>query len=166
MDILIAFAVMVAVALAAGILLSVFSHLFAVPEDEKKQQIRACLPGINSGACGSKGCDDYAQALAQGGVQPNLCIPGAQEVANRIGQIIGVQAEPFKDVVAFVACNGHCEATFATAKYEGINTCKAASQVFGGAKSCRFGCLLSRKQNGQSFKPKERHCINPIKNSE
>ena len=141
MEILIAFAVMLAVALLAGVLLLVFSHLFAVPENEKKQQIRACLPGINCGACGYKGCDDYAEALAQGGVKPNLCIPGAQSTADRIGAILGVEAEPFQDVVACVACNGHCQATFAAAKYEGIETCTAASQVFGGAKSCRFGCL-------------------------
>lgn len=141
MDILIAFLVMLGVALVAGILITVFSHFFSVPENPLKGEIRACLPGINCGACGYKGCDDYAAALAEGGVAPNLCIPGAQSVADEIGGILGVEAEPFKDVVAFVSCNGNCDATFKTAEYEGVKTCYAASMIYGGINSCRFGCL-------------------------
>lgn len=141
MDILIAFLVMLGVALVAGILITVFSHFFAVPENPLKAEIRECLPGINCGACGYKGCDDYAAALAEGGVAPNLCIPGAQSVADEIGGILGVEAEPFKDVVAFVSCNGNCEATSKIAEYEGVSSCYAASMVFGGNNSCRFGCL-------------------------
>lgn len=141
MDILIAFLVMLFIALIAGVLLSVFSHFFAVKENPLKKEIRACLPGINCGACGYKGCDDYADALTSGGVKPNLCIPGAQAVADQVAGIIGVEAEPFKDVVAFVACNGHCDATFPKAQYEGVQTCQAASMIYGGANSCRFGCL-------------------------
>lgn len=141
MDILIAFLVMLGVALVAGILITVFSHFFAVPENPLKAEIRECLPGINCGACGYKGCDDYAAALAEGGVAPNLCIPGAQSVADEIGGILGVEAEPFKDVVAFVSCNGNCEATSKIAEYEGVSSCYAASMIYGGNNSCRFGCL-------------------------
>ena len=141
MDILIAFLIMLGIALVAGILITVFSHFFAVPENPLKTEIRECLPGINCGACGYKGCDDYAAALAEGGVAPNLCIPGAQSVADKVGDILGVEAEPFKDVVAFVSCNGNCEATFNIAEYNGIKTCYAASMLFGGTNSCRFGCL-------------------------
>ncbi len=141
MDILIAFIVMLFIALIAGVLLSVFSHFFAVKENPLKKEIRECLPGINCGACGYKGCDDYADALTTGGVNPSLCIPGAQAVADQVASIIGVEAEPFKDVVAFVACNGHCDATFPKAQYEGVQTCQAASMIYGGANSCRFGCL-------------------------
>ena len=141
MAILTAFLVMFAISLVAGILLSVLSAVFAVAEDPLKKQIRACLPGINCGACGYKNCDDYATSLAQGGVKPNLCIPGAQKVADEIAQIIHVEAEPFKDLVAFVACNGHGDAAALKAKYEGVQTCRAASMLYGGDKSCRFGCL-------------------------
>ncbi len=141
MDILIAFVVMFSIALIAGVLLSVFSHFFAVEDNPLKKQIRECLPGINCGACGYKGCDDYAEALAEGGVKPNLCVPGAQGVADEIAGIIGVESEPFKDVVAFVACNGHCEAASKKAEYVGVETCKAASMVYGGDNACRFGCL-------------------------
>lgn len=141
MNIVTAIVAVLAIALAAGVLILLFSRLFAVAEDPKKKAVRECLPGINCGACGYKGCDDYAQALAEDGVKPNLCVPGAQKVADQIGEILGVKAEAFADVVAFVACNGHCEATRKTAVYDGVQTCRAASMVYGGNLSCRFGCL-------------------------
>lgn len=141
MEILIAFLVMLAIALIIGILLLVCSHFFFVKDDETKQKIRECLPGINCGACGYNGCDGYAEALAKGGIAPNLCIPGAQSVADEIGDILGIEAEPFKDVVAFVACNGQCDAVSKIAKYEGVETCYAASMLYGGTDSCRFSCL-------------------------
>ena len=141
MDILIAFLVMFGVALVIGVLILVFSHFFAVKENPLKQEIRQCLPGINCGACGYKGCDDYAAALAEGGVAPNLCIPGAQSVADEIGGILGVEVEPFKDVVAFVACTGQCDAISKTSEYDGVQTCLAASMLYGGNNSCRYGCL-------------------------
>ena len=141
MEILIAFIVILAIALIVGLLLLVCSHFFSVEENPLKKEIRECLPGINCGACGYRGCDDYAEALAEGGVKPNLCIPGAQGVADKIGNILGIEAEPFEDVVAFVACNGHGEATFKVAEYDGVQTCFAASMLYGGTNSCRFGCL-------------------------
>lgn len=142
MEILIAVLVMFAVAIIAGVMLLLFSHFFAVPENPKKAIIRECLPGINCGACGYKGCDDYAAALAENeNVKPNLCIPGAQSVADKIGDILGVEVGAFKDVVAFVGCNGTCDATFKAAEYKGVQTCKAASMIYSGPNSCSFGCL-------------------------
>ena len=141
MDILIAALIVAGVALALGILLAVVSHFFYVPEDPTQQQVRACLPGVNCGACGYTGCDDYAAALAAGGVAPNLCIPGGQTAADAIGSILGIEAEPCEDKVAFVACNGHCEATQTKADYHGLQTCKGASMLYGGEGTCIYGCL-------------------------
>ena len=61
---LIAVAVVGAVSLVLGILLALFIRFFGIEEDKKVKEIRSCLPGINCGACGFKGCDDYAAALA------------------------------------------------------------------------------------------------------
>ncbi len=141
MQILIAFLFMLAAALVSGILLLVFSHLFAVKKNPLEKAIRDCLPGINCGACGYKGCDDYAAALAGDGVKPSLCVPGTQKVADQISDILGIEKEQVKDVVAFVACNGHCGVTSPAAQYEGVQTCRAASMLFGGPNSCHFGCL-------------------------
>ena len=143
MEILIAFLAVLVIALTAGILLLIFSKLFAVEKNPLEKNIRECLPGVNCGACGYKGCDDYAVALAEGNgsVKPTLCIPGDQKVADKICEILGVETEEVKDVVAFVACNGHCEAVTKVADYDGVPTCRAASMLYGGTNSCRFGCL-------------------------
>lgn len=141
MEILTAFLFMLAIALAAGILLLVFSHLFAVQKNPLETAVRECLPGINCGACGYKGCDDYAAALAENNAKSNLCIPGAQKTADQISDILGAPKTKVMDNVAFVACNGHCGATSDVAEYEGVQTCRAASMLYGGPSSCRYGCL-------------------------
>ena len=141
MDILTSFVVMFSIALLAGVVLAVFSRVFAVAENPLKKKVRECLPGINCGACGFKSCDDYAEALAEGKAAPNMCVPGAQSVAETVAAVIGVEAEPVKDVVAFVACNGTCDAVTNKAKYDGVDTCKAAGMLYGGDKYCYFSCL-------------------------
>ncbi len=141
MNILIAFLIVLAIAVALGVLLLLFSHFFMVEGNPLAKKVRECLPGINCGACGYKGCDDYAAAVADGLAKPNLCIPGSTGVANEISSIMGVEAEEFEHKVAYTACNGHCNATDHIAEYDGIPTCQAASMLYGGPNSCRFGCL-------------------------
>ena len=140
-DILFALLVVGAVGLLAGILLALASHFFHVEEDEKAKRLRGCLPGINCGACGYKGCDDYAAAMARGEAAPNLCIPGADAVSAELSEILGVVAEMPEDKVAFVACNGNCEATDKKAEYRGVDTCRAAAMLYGGPNACVYGCL-------------------------
>ena len=143
LPILIPFAVIAGIALVLGVLLAVISHFFSVPEDPTYRQIRDCLPGVNCGACGYTGCDDYANALA-GGTEKRagLCIPGTKVVAEQIGGILGVEADDtFVDLVAFVSCNGHCDAAKDKATYEGVNSCVAAARLYGGPSACNYGCL-------------------------
>ena len=141
MEILLAFLVVAAIALVAAILLALISHFFAVEEDARVKAVRACLPGANCGACGYKGCDDYASALAEGRAKANLCIPGGEATANEIGAALGIEVEAPKNSVAFVHCAGNCSVTERRADYAGIESCKAASMLFGGPEACRFGCL-------------------------
>ena len=140
-DVLTALVVVAAVGLIFGILLALFGHFFGVEENENTQKIRAALPGINCGACGFKGCNDYAEALANGKAKPNLCIPGAEATAKEIGEILGIEVETPKDMIAFVHCNGDCNVTVDKAVYEGIATCKARNMLYGGPKACSYGCL-------------------------
>ena len=141
LDVLTAFAVVSLTGLLFGVLLAVCSHFFAVPDDEKVKQIRAVLPGANCGACGYKGCNDYAEAVASGNAAPNLCIPGALAVAEQLGEILGVEVEEPKDVVALVHCNGDCTACGDKAIYDGMKTCHASTAFFGGPKACSYGCI-------------------------
>ena len=140
-DILIALGVVAAIALLMGILLALVTHFFGIEESKKLKQIRACLPGVNCGACGYKGCDDYASALEQGTAKPNLCVPGGEDTSSEIGALLGIEVEAAKSIVAFVHCNGNCTATTKKAAYNGISTCKAASMLYGGPDACRHGCM-------------------------
>lgn len=141
MEILIAFLVVAAIGLLAGLLIAVMSRFFGVEEDQRVKAVRACLPGVNCGACGYKGCDDYAVAVAEGTAKPNLCVPGAESTAEELGALLGIEVEPPKDVVAFVHCNGNCEATSTKTDYVGVTSCKAAAMLYGGPESCQYGCM-------------------------
>lgn len=140
-DILIAFSVVTLAGLVLGILLALAAHFLFVKEDETVIRVRECLPGVNCGACGFTGCDEYAKALAGGGVKANLCIPGADAVAAKVAEILGVAAEDVVEKTAYVHCNGNCNVTTKKMNYEGINTCLASSMLYGGPDTCRYGCL-------------------------
>lgn len=140
-EILLALAVVAGVGLVAAVLLTLASHFMRVEEDERVGLLRACLPGANCGACGYAGCDEYAKALAEGGVKANLCIPGADAVAAELAEILGVAAEDVVEHMAVVHCNGTCGATSKNAVYEGVQSCKAASMLYGGPDACAYGCL-------------------------
>lgn len=128
--------------LLVGILLSVSAKIFAVQKDEKEEQIRACLPGANCGACGFSGCDGYAKALAEGKAESvSLCAPGGSEVANALGALLGKTAEAGEEQVAVVACGGDCENAQTKIEYHGVQSCKLAVQLYDGQKVCVQGCL-------------------------
>ena len=64
--VLTALGVVVVIGLFLGILLSLADYLLGVEENQLTKQVRGALPGINCGACGFKGCNDYAEALSAG----------------------------------------------------------------------------------------------------
>ena len=139
-DILIAFAALSAVGLIAALLLALASHFLFVPENETVKKVRECLPGINCGACGYNGCDDYAKAIAEG-EKTNLCVPGADAVSKDISNVLGVEFQDVIEQAAFVRCNGNSNDTKRVTQYYGIPTCKAASMIYGGPNDCKYGCL-------------------------
>lgn len=139
--VLTAFVVLVAIGILFGVLLALFTYWFGEEEDATKKKIRDALPGINCGACGFKGCNDYAEALAKGEAKPNLCLPGAECTAKALGEILGVAVEEPKDMIAFVHCNGTCDAASNKAIYEGFVSCRASGALYRGPKACGYACL-------------------------
>lgn len=126
--------------LLAGVLLTVFSRVFAVKQDERAEKIREVLPGANCGACGYAGCDAYAEAVAKG-AKTNACVPGGQKVAEKISAIMGVSAEAVQPKKAAVRCNGNCSVTSDKYIYAGESTCAACDTLYSGRSSCTSGCL-------------------------
>ena len=82
-----------AVAIVAGIILTLAAKFMAVPVDPNQVKVRECLPGANCGACGYAGCDDYASAVAANPDTPlNACVPGGAAVTEAIAAALGREA--------------------------------------------------------------------------
>ncbi len=140
--IIIAVVILAVTGAIAALMLAIASKVFAVPVDERETQIRECLPGANCGACGFSGCDGYAAALAKGETTNTaLCNPGGNDAAKAISEILGVEAQTVKPVAAIVLCRGHSGNSVQKLEYQGIRSCRMASQVFGGPKECIYGCV-------------------------
>ena len=140
--ILLAIIVVTAIGLICSLILAIASHFMKVPVNEKEIRIRECLPGANCGACGFTGCDGYAKALAEKeGIKTNLCVPGADAVAKKIADVMGVEAEDVIEKVAFVRCSGDCINRSERHIYQGIETCAAAQMLYGGSRACTYGCI-------------------------
>ena len=132
----------VALGFVFAVILTIASKIFFVPVDETVTNLRAELPGANCGACGFAGCDDYAAAL---GADPSIgtakCPVGGADVAAKLAAILGVEAGTAEPQVAVVMCNGNKEAAKTLMEYQGLSTCVAAKQLFGGSNVCSHGCL-------------------------
>ncbi len=139
--ILIAVAVVAAIGLIAGAGLSIASALMAVPKDERAEKVQELLPGANCGACGYSGCAGYAAAVASGEAKNGLCVPGGAEVAEQISEALGLKAADVQRMTAVVHCLGTYDNTTDKIEYQGVNSCSAAMQLFGGTASCSFGCI-------------------------
>ena len=142
LEILIPVVILFVISIICAVLLTLANRYFGVEENEKAVAIRDCLPGANCGACGYSGCDGYAKALAEGNTEEaNLCIPGGDSAAKSIASILGVEASDVVERVAYVACNGTCDAVQMRYDYRGQKTCYAANMAYSGDKSCTFACL-------------------------
>ncbi len=124
-----------------GVALAVAAHFFAVPTDERVEQIRELLPGANCGGCGFSGCDALAQALVEGKALPAACRACAQKDAERICEILGLEAAPAQKVHAQVMCCGTNDLAKRKYEYHGAQDCVSAARLGGGDKDCPYGCV-------------------------
>ena len=129
------------VGLLTGLAIAIVSKLFATPPNPLQDQVMELLPGANCGGCGFPGCGGYAEALAAGKAKPGLCNVQSPEAMARLAKLLGTTVEEKAPQVAVVLCGGDkCKAT-RQGQYNGINDCRDAAQVDGGAKTCNYGCL-------------------------
>ena len=140
-QVLIAAAILGAIGLLGGALLAVVSTLCDKGDNnEKAALVREALPGANCGACGFAGCDAYAEAIANGTAEANLCAPGGKETAEKLSKILGIEVVS-EEKVAMVSCNGCSSNVDTRFNYVGIKSCVAAASVLGGPSACEYGCI-------------------------
>lgn len=125
----------------AGVLLTVAAKVFYVKQDERLEALSEALPQVNCGACGFTGCNAYAEAIIKNGEAPNLCRPGGEETAQKIGEILGIEVKAKSRQVAFVKCAGNRDSAKRKFEYDGMQSCLAAAQFYKGSKTCTNGCL-------------------------
>jgi Na+-translocating ferredoxin:NAD+ oxidoreductase RNF subunit RnfB len=139
---LLAAAIVSGIGLILGLGLALASKVFAVPADEKAELIQEILPGANCGACGFSGCAGYAAALSGGETSDTaLCAPGGAQTARKIAEITGLALGKVTKKTALVRCRGNSQNTESRFSYRGIQSCEMAAQLYGGEKSCTYGCL-------------------------
>jgi electron transport complex protein RnfB len=119
-----------------------FAHKkLKVEVDEKIVLIYQILPQANCGACGYAGCENYAEAIVKGEAEPNRCTVGGKEVAEKIGEILGIEVKASERKVAVLTCQGGVEECPERFIYDGHLDCKEANLLHQGNKACIFGCL-------------------------
>lgn len=141
MDVLIATLVVGVIGLLIGLALVETGKKFRVEVDEREVQVRECLPGNNCGACGYAGCDAVAAAIVKGEAPANACPVASDDVSQKIGAIMGVEAGAAARKTAFVKCAGDCQHSPVKGEYVGVEDCRAAALAGVSVWACRFGCM-------------------------
>lgn len=135
-------AVFTSIGVVFGVSLAFVSRRFHVPSNPIVDQVRDRLPSANCGACGFAGCQAYAEAVVERKeVSPNLCIPGRAAVAEAVARLTGKEMGAVADRIVVMRCHGTSAFAREESRYVGLDTCAAASLVFGGPKACKNGCL-------------------------
>jgi electron transport complex protein RnfB len=141
MEIILPASIVGGLGLIFGIGLSFASKKFAVEVDERVAMVREVLPGANCAACGQTGCDSFAEAVVEGTCAPNGCPVGGAEAAQKISEIMGVEAGDMEVKTARVLCGGTTNTCKSKYSYEGIDDCAAAASLYGGPQACSYGCV-------------------------
>jgi len=125
-----------------GFALAAAAMKFQVATNPLVDRVRHVLPSANCGACGFAGCQSYAEAVVEkASVSPNLCAPGRNLVATQVAELTGKQVGTVLDRLVIMRCHGTSAYARIEADYAGVQTCAAATLVFGGPKACKNGCL-------------------------
>jgi electron transport complex protein RnfB len=115
---------------------------FRVFEDPRIDEVQNVLPGANCGGCAYPGCRNFAEACVKSeSLDGLLCPVGGNEVMKSVASILGLDAVEAEPLVAVLRCNGTCANRPKTNRYEGVQSCMAASLLYGGDTACTYGCL-------------------------
>lgn len=79
------------IAVLFGLLLGFASVKFHVEGDPVVDKIDSLLPQTQCGQCGYPGCRPYAEAIAAGEANINLCPPGGETTMLALSELLGVE---------------------------------------------------------------------------
>jgi len=77
-----------------GLVLGLSAVIFKVEASPVVEQIDKLLPQTQCAQCTYAGCRPYAEAIAEGEAEINLCPPGGQQTIQAIADLLDVEALP------------------------------------------------------------------------
>ncbi|MEJ2609103.1 MAG: electron transport complex subunit RsxB [Candidatus Thiodiazotropha sp.] len=89
-----------------GLLLGYANIRFHVDGDPIADQIEKILPQTQCGQCGFAGCRPYAEAIASGEAEINLCPPGGETSMIALADLLGRDPVPLDSEVSEVKIKG------------------------------------------------------------
>jgi electron transport complex protein RnfB len=92
----IALALFTLLALGFGGLLAWAAKRFHIDGNPLIGQIDALLPQTQCAQCGYPGCKPYAEAIANGEADINLCVPGGETVVIMLSELTGKEIKPIE----------------------------------------------------------------------
>jgi len=129
-----------ALAVVLGIILAVASKVFHVDVDPRIEHVEDLLPGVNCGACGLAGCAAMAEHIVAGDASPALCPVCSDDARAEISRLMGQEAQEREPAVARLTCGGGSGCKDKEL-YQGVDECRAALLLHGGAKACDYACV-------------------------
>ena len=138
-QILLAGAIMLAIAVVFGVILVTASHFLTQKKDTRLSEIENLLARSNCGGCGRAGCAQFAEALLKGEAKLSDCHVTTPANKGKIAAILG-GGEAGEETVAVVHCNGG-NACFDKYDYQGYGDCASCELLAGGVKACPVGCI-------------------------
>lgn len=126
-----------------AVMLGGMARRFRVDEDPRIAHVEALLPGANCGACGYKGCHDFAvHCVALGNLDGFHCPGAGAEGIQRIAVYLGCNTDiASSQKVAVLKCAGTPQTkTPLGAQYTGPQSC-AIKAMTAGDYMCQASCL-------------------------
>jgi len=123
-----------------GAFLTYFSIKFKTEENPLVKQLYELMPNANCGACGLSGCSAFAEALAEGKIEPTKCVMMSEENMHRICSLLGIEIKERGKLVARLMCFGG-ENAKKRFEYKTLKSCNALSALFNTNMECAYGCL-------------------------
>lgn len=88
---------LIALATFFGLVLGLAAVIFKVESSPVVEQIDALLPQTQCGQCSFAGCRPYAEAIAAGEAQINLCPPGGENLIQSLADLLDVEVLPMNE---------------------------------------------------------------------
>ncbi len=123
-----------------GAVLAIASKVFYVYEDPRIAEVESSLAGANCGGCGFTGCGAAAAAVVGGKALPSVCVVAGPETTAAVASIMGMDPGTAESKLSCNSCDGGLRAENKY-HYMGATTCAAIAAMYGGKKTCEFGCM-------------------------